>query len=173
MNIFVIVCSTGVQIGEFFWIFGGTLSGTNGGTHHLVKESVLYHILKKTWVKGNLLLILFTTIFLVMFITGPDLPENIFFMDAPSVSLNSSHAVIFGANVDYFGLLIEDDDDKFKENYFLTLVYDFHLNIWIKWAKLPIAQPEIYLGLLYHYPIKSISAVVFDDKYCNRYVTYF
>ena len=173
MNIFVIVCSTGVQIGDFFWIFGGTLSGNNDGTHHLVKESVLYHILKKTWVKGNLLLILFTTIFLVMFITGPDLPENIFFMDAPSVSLNSSHAVIFGANVDYFGLLIEDDDDKFKENYFLTLVYDFHLNIWIKWAKLPIAQPEIHLGLLYDYIIKSISAVVYDDKYGNRYLTYF
>ena len=100
-----------------------------------------------------------------MLIIGPDLPENIFFIDAPSVALNSSHAVIIGANVDYFGLLNEDDDDEFKENYFLTLVYDFQLNTWKKWAKLPIAQPEIYLEFF----IISISAVVFDDKYGNRY----
>ena len=165
MNFSPIVCSTGVQIGEFFWIFGGILSGNHDGTHHLVKESVLYHFLKKTWVKGNLLLILFTTIFSVMLIIGPDLPENIFFIDAPSVALNSSHAVIIGANVDYFGLLNEDDDDEFKENYFLTLVYDFQLNTWKKWAKLPIAQPEIYLEFF----IISISAVVFDGKYGNRY----
>ena len=147
-----------------FWIFGGTLGLDHGGNHEYLKESVLYHIRKKTWIKGDLSSILFTTMFSVMYIIGPNLPENIFLMNAPSVSLNSSHVVIIGANVDYVGKLIEDYYDEFKDNYFLTLVYDFQLNNWIKWAKLPLAQPEIYVG----YFILSISAVVFDDKYGNR-----
>ena len=50
-----IICSTGVQIGEMFWIFGGTLDFEHGGSHEYLKESVLYHIRKKTWVKGKLL----------------------------------------------------------------------------------------------------------------------
>ena len=99
-----------------------------------------------------------------MFILGPDLPQNVFLLKAPAVSLNSAHVVIIGANVDYEGKLIEDYYDEFKENYFLTLVYDFRLNIWIKWARLPIAQPEIYDGFF----ILSISAVIFDNKYGNR-----
>ena len=119
---------------------------------------------EKTWVKGNLLLILFTTVSSLMFILGPDLPQNVFLLKAPAVSLNSSHVVIIGANVDYLGVLIEDNDDRFKDNYFLTLVYDFQSNTWIKWAKLPIVQPESYIP----YFIISISAVVFDDKYGNR-----
>ena len=104
--------------------------------------------------------------FSMMFVTGPDLPENIFLMHAPSVSLNSSHVVIIGTNVDYDGKLIEDYYDEFKENYFLTLVYDFRMNIWMKWAKLPLAQHEIYPEYF-----MSISAVVFDDKYGIRYNT--
>ena len=163
-----ILYSSGVQIGEVFWIFGGTRDAGEYLGHHTwptyLKKSVLYHIRKKTWVKGNLLLILFTTVSSLMFILGPDLPQNVFLLKAPAVSLNSAHVVIIGANVDYEGKLIEDYYDEFKENYFLTLVYDFRLNIWIKWARLPIAQPEIYDGFF----ILSISAVIFDNKYGNR-----
>ena len=80
------------------------------------------------------------------------------------MSLNSSHAVIVGANVDCVRILTESSEEKFKDNYFLTLVYDFRLNIWIKWAKLPLSQPELYVG---DFKI-SFSPVVFDDKYGNR-----
>ena len=100
-----------------------------------------------------------------MFIIGPDLPQNIFLLKAPAVSLNSSHVVIVGANVDYSGLFSYSNVNEFKDNYCLTLVYDFQLNIWMKWAKLPIAaQPGVYIGW---YTIIS-SAIVFDDKYGNR-----
>ena len=50
-----IICSTGVQIGELFWIFGGTLGTEHGGNYEYLKESVLYHIRKKIWIKGKLL----------------------------------------------------------------------------------------------------------------------
>ena len=81
--------SSGVRVGEYFWIVGGyeecNIGATNGCSFSPTqaitqRKSKLYNIKKSVW------------------IDGPKLPKSVWLYHASASALNSSHVVFVGAN---------------------------------------------------------------------------
>ena len=81
--------SSGVRVGEYFWILGGyeecKIGATNGCSFSTTqaitqRKTKLYNIKKSVW------------------IDGPKLPKSIWLYHASASAINSSHVVFVGAN---------------------------------------------------------------------------
>ena len=72
--------SSGVRVGEYFWIVGGNEECNEGQEAITQRQSKLYNIKKSMW------------------IDGPKLPKSIWLYHASASAINSSHVVFVGAN---------------------------------------------------------------------------
>ena len=83
--------STGIQIGQNYWIVGGGVNPNEWGSIGSQKSSIIWFSKKLKWVKG------------------PKLPDAIFFFYASASAINSTHVIFVGANTNY------DDEGLIKK----------------------------------------------------------
>ena len=99
--------SSGVRVGEYFWIVGGNVQCFEGATNACSftttaqitqRKTKLYNIKKSAW------------------IDGPKLPKSVWLYHASASALNSSHVVFVGAN-SYF------EEARKNSNFIKCMVY--------------------------------------------------
>ena len=99
--------SSGVRVGEYFWIVGGNVQCFEGATNACSftttaqitqRKTKLYNIKKSAW------------------IDGPKLPKSVWLYHTSASAINSSHVVFVGAN-SYF------DEACKKSNSIKCMVY--------------------------------------------------
>ena len=72
--------SSGVRVGEYFWIVGGYVECDEEAIRVTQRKSKLFNIKKSVW------------------IDGPKLPKSVWLYHASASAINSSHVVFVGAN---------------------------------------------------------------------------
>ena len=77
--------STGIKVGQNYWIVGGSVNPYNWGPIGTQKKSIIWFAKKLKWVDG------------------PKLPEEIFLFYAAASAINSTHVIFVGANTNYDG----------------------------------------------------------------------
>ena len=75
--------STGVKVGQNFWIVGGRFDTAPWGAIGTQRNSIIWNTKKSKWVNG------------------PKLPDGIFLFYASASAINSTHVIFVGANTNF------------------------------------------------------------------------